>query len=100
MIIKQKITGFVQQITPRRKFDEKARSYTSEPDLGKDGLPRFTLLVAVPGERESLKITASQADLGVDPEALQGQIVSLTYTAKVSVAWANADSIEILGGQA
>ena len=99
MIIKQQISGFVQQVTPRMRFDETTRRYTSEPDLGKDGLPRYTVLLAVPGEREPLRVTASEATLGREPEALVGQIVSLTYSAKVEVKWASADTVQVMGGE-
>lgn len=99
MIIKQKISGFVQQVTPRMRFDEQTRRYTQEPDLGKDGLPRYTLLLAVPGEREPLRVTASEAILGREPEALVGQIVALTYAAKVEVKWASAEGIQTMGGE-
>lgn len=99
MIIKQKISGFVQQVTPRMRFDEQTRRYTQEPDLGKDGLPRYTVLLAVPGERTPLKVTASEAILGREPEALVGQVVALTYAAKVEVRWASAEGIQTMGGE-
>lgn len=99
MIIKQNVTGFVQQVTPRKKFDETTRRYTEEPDLGRDGLPRYTILLAVPGERDALKLTVSEATLGQAPEALQGQIVTLTYTAKVQLSWASVDSLQLFGGE-
>lgn len=99
MIIKQQISGFVQQVTPRKRFDETTRRYTEEPDLGRDGLPRYTMLLAVPGEREPLRVTASEAILGREPEALVGQIVELTYAAKVEVKWASAEGIQTMGGE-
>lgn len=99
MIIKQSVTGFVQQISPRKKFDETTRRYTEEPDLGRDGLPRYTVLLAVPGERTPLKVTASEAILGREPEALVGQVVALTYAAKVEVRWASAEGIQTMGGE-
>lgn len=99
MIIKQKVAGFIQQVTPRKKFDEQTRRYTEELDLGKDGLPRYSVLLAVPGEREPLRVTASEAILGREPEGLVGQIVSLTYAAKVEVRWASAEGIQTMGGE-
>lgn len=99
MIIKQQVAGFIQQVTPRKKFDEQTRRYTEELDLGRDGLPRYTVLLAVPGEREPLRVTASEAILGREPEELVGQIVSLTYTAKVELKWASADGVQVVGGE-
>lgn len=99
MIIKQQISGFIQQVTPRKRFDETARRYTDEVELGRDGLPRYTVLLAVPGEREPLRVTASEALLGREPEALVGQIVALTYAAKVEFKWASAEGIQTMGGE-
>lgn len=99
MIIKNTVTGFVQQTSPRKKYDETARRYTNEPDVDKNGSPRHTILLAVPGERDALKLTVSEATLGQAPEALQGQIVTLTYTAKVQLSWASVDALQLFGGE-
>lgn len=99
MIIKQEIFGFIQQVTPRMRYDRPTSRFTAEPDLDKNGVPRYTLLVAIPGERETLRVTASETLLGQNPEALQGQIVKLSYTAKVELAWASADTVQVMGGE-
>lgn len=100
MIIKQQITAaFVQQVVARKKYDIITSRFTEEPDVGKDGLNRYTLVLAVPGERDQLRVTVSQGLLGREPEALVGQVVSLTYIAKVEVKWASAEVIQTLGGE-
>lgn len=98
MIIKQKITGFVQQCTPRKKFDEQTRRYTNDPELSPTGEPRYNIILAVPGERESLRLTATESDLyglSMTPESLEGQIISVAYTAKVELSWAKVENMSI-----
>lgn len=96
MNITTTVRGFVQEVTPRKKYDERARAYTDEIELTPDGERRFTLILAVVGERESIRISTDESQLleAYGTTQITGQIIALTYTASVSVKWASVDSFE------
>lgn len=100
MIIKQKILAFVQQAEPKRKYDATAKKFTDEVDVTPDGFTRYTLTLAVPGEREPLRVSTDEVKLsrtvGLEPV---GKIVEVAYTARVEMRWAVADEIsEVVAG--
>lgn len=94
MIMKQKAIAFVQQCEPKRKYDSLAKKFTDEVEVNEAGFTRYTLTLAVPGEREPLRVSTDEFSLsstvGLDPV---GKIVEISYTARVEMRWAVADEI-------
>lgn len=94
MIINQKVRGFIQQISPRKKFDEQAKKYTDELDLV-DGQKRFTAIVAVAGDREPIRVTIEESKLleAFGTTEVVGHIIELDLVAKVQPQWVKAEEV-------
>ena len=94
MIIKQKTVAFVQQAEPKRKYDPTNKKFTDEVETTPDGFTRYVLTLAVPGEREQLRVSTDEAQLmkNVGLDAV-GKIIEVSYIARVELKWASVEDI-------
>lgn len=101
MIKNEIVRGMILSMQARKVYDRNIGRYTDEQETTKEGSPRYRLMLAVPGQPDSMAITVS-GDLltagGLDAENCLGEMVTIDVRMKVEPKWTIANKIDRNGG--